>query len=101
MEVVLNSYGTYLTKKNGIFAIVNKDGEYYLDPSKIKTIIISKSAQISSDAAILAIENNIDVIFVDNTGNPIGRIWSNRFALYPKYDVINSTIYTRLKLLPL
>lgn len=80
MQLVLNTFGTYLTKENDTFVVVHKDGKQRIDPQKLKSVLISKGAQISSDAAMLAIEHNIDVFFVDGTGKPVGRIWSNKFG---------------------
>ena len=80
MELVLNTFGTYLTKDTNTFVVVHKDGKQRIDPTKLKSVQISKGAQISSDAAMLAIEHNIDVFFVDGTGKPVGRIWSNKFG---------------------
>lgn len=80
MELVLNTFGTYLTKDTDTFVVIYQDGKQRIDPAKLKSITISKGAQISSDAAILAIEHNIDVYFVDNKGTPVGRIWSNKFG---------------------
>jgi len=80
MDVVLNTYGTYLTKENDTFVVLHKDGKQRLDPEKIRSISLSKGAQISSDAALLAIQNQIDVFFVDKGGEPAGRIWSNKYG---------------------
>ena len=80
MELVLNTFGTQLTKDNDTFVVAHKDGKQRIDPAKLKSIQLSKGAQISSDAAMLAIEHNIDVFFVDGTGKPVGRIWSNKFG---------------------
>ncbi len=80
MELILNTFGTYLTKDNDTFVVIHKDGKQRIDPQKLKSISISKGAQISSDAALLAIEMEIDVFFVDRSGKPMGRIWSNRFG---------------------
>lgn len=80
MHVVLNTFGTYLAIRNKNFVVIHADGKQTLEPTKIKTISISKGAQISSDAALLAIENNIDVLFTNSLGKPVGRIWSNKFG---------------------
>ncbi len=80
MHVIINTYGTYLTKENGSFVVISKDEKKRLFPADIKSISISKGALISSDAALLAIENDIDVFFVDGLGRPQGRIWSNKFG---------------------
>lgn len=80
MDIIVNTYGTYVTKDTDNFVIVHKDGKQKVDPSKVKSISLSKGAQISTDAAIMAIENGIDVYFVKNTGEPVGRIWSNKYG---------------------
>jgi CRISPR-associated protein Cas1 len=80
MHIVLNSFGTSLTKENGLFSISSTEGKQLIPPKEIKTISISKSARISSDAVILAIENEIDVLFVDKLGMPQGRIWSIKYG---------------------
>lgn len=80
MDLILNTFGTSLVKDNFTFLVIHKDGKQRLDPAKLKSITLSKGAQISSDAAMLAIEHEIAVNFVDNTGSPIGRIWSNRYG---------------------
>ena len=46
----------------------------------LKTILISKGAKLSSDAALLAIENEIEILFVDNSGKPQGRLWSVKYG---------------------
>jgi CRISPR-associated protein Cas1 len=80
MELVLNTFGTYLTKDNDTFVVVHKDGKQRVHPDGLKTISISRGAQISSDAALLAIEHEIEVLFVDQVGNPVGRLWSHKYG---------------------
>lgn len=80
MELILNTYGTYLTKENDTFLVLHKDGKQRVDPAKLKSISLSKGAQISSDAVLLAIREEIDVFFIDGTGHPMGRIWSNQYG---------------------
>lgn len=80
MELILNTFGTSLIKDNDTFIVVNKDGKQRIHPQSLKTIVIAKGAQITSDAALLAIENEIEVLFVDNTGRPKGRVWSHKYG---------------------
>jgi|LSQX01.1.fsa_nt_gb CRISPR-associated protein Cas1 len=80
MELILNTYGTSLVKDNDTFLVLHKDGKQRVHPSGIKSIVISRGAQITSDAALLAIDNEIEVLFVDKTGNPKGRIWSHKYG---------------------
>lgn len=42
--------------------------------------MVSRGAKISSDAILLAIEHEIDVLFVDNLGTPKGRVWSVQYG---------------------
>ena len=42
--------------------------------------MISKGAKISSDAALLAIDNEVEILFVDGIGRPQGRIWSIKYG---------------------
>lgn len=80
MNIFLNTFGTSLAKENDNFVVIHKDGKQFIQPDMLKSICISRGAQITSDAALLAINNEIDVLFVDNMGKPIGRIWSNKFG---------------------
>ncbi|OJV38775.1 MAG: CRISPR-associated endonuclease Cas1 [Bacteroidales bacterium 36-12] len=84
MELILNTFGTSLSRDNEAFQIVHKDGKQRVPAQGIKSIQISRGAQITSDAVLLAIENEIEVLFMDKTGNPVGRIWS------PKYGSVST-----------
>ena len=81
MELVLNTYGVSLNRDNEAFVITTSDGMHQRVPTEgIKSIQISRGAQITSDAVILAVEKEIEVIFMDKNGSPIGRIWSPRYG---------------------
>lgn len=47
---------------------------------KVDSIMITTSAYLSTDALKFAIENNIDVIFLDEFGNPYGRVWHSKLG---------------------
>ncbi len=80
MELVLNTYGAALVKENGNLVVIHKDGKQMVPMDKLKTISVSRGARISSDAALLAIENEIEILFVDNLGKPQGRLWSVKYG---------------------
>lgn len=84
MELVLNTFGTSLSRDNEAFVITHKDGRQRIPVVGIKSIQISRGAQITSDAVMLAIENEIEVLFMDKDGTPVGRVWS------PKYGSIST-----------
>ena len=80
MELILNTYGVSLNRDNEGFVITSKDGRQRIPADGIKSIQISRGAQISCDAVMLAVEREIEVIFMDRGGSPIGRIWSPRYG---------------------
>lgn len=80
MDIVLNTFGTSLNRDNQGFVITNQDGRQRIPVQGIRSIQIGKGAQITSDAVLLAIENEIDVIFTDRTGLPKGRVWSPQYG---------------------
>ena len=80
METVLNTYGVSLNRDNEGFVITTSDGKQRIPVAGIDSIQISSGAQITSDAVLLAVENEIEIIFVDRQGNPMGRLWSPRYG---------------------
>ncbi len=80
MELILNTYGVSLNRDNEGFIITTQDGRQRIPVTGIDSIQISRGAQITSDAVMLAVEKEIEVMFMDRSGNPIGRIWSPRYG---------------------
>ena len=85
MQIYLNTYGTYLHVKDDMFEIriPVKDAEpnkQHIAAHKISSIIMSTSAALSTDAVRLALMNNIDIIFTQADGYPIGRIWHSKLG---------------------
>ncbi len=80
MELIINNFGVSLSRDNEGFVISNADGRQRIPAAGISSIQISRGAQITSDAVMLAVENEIEVLFNDRTGNPIARIWSPRYG---------------------
>lgn len=80
MELILNTYGVSLNRDGEGFAITTSDGRQRIPAVGITSIQISRGAQITSDAVMLAIEREIEVLFMDKTGKPVGRIWSPRYG---------------------
>ncbi len=80
MQLVVNSRGSYLRKKNNCFLIKNDDKVLEVSAKKIESILITTSAYISTDAIKFAMDNNIDIIFLDHFGNPYGRVWHSKLG---------------------
>lgn len=80
MDLILNSFGTSLNRDNECFVILHKDGKQRLPTDGISSIHISRGAQITSDAVLLAIEKEIEILFMNKSGVPVGRVWSNKYG---------------------
>lgn len=80
MDLYINSYGTYLHKVGEMFEIEIEGKKTKISPLKIKSIILSTAVQITTDVIKLAVENNIDIVLLDEYGNPYGRFWHSRFG---------------------
>lgn len=62
---------------------VKKDDVYekfHYSAKKVSSIVISQGIALSSDAVKLAVMNNIDILFVENDGMPIGRVWHSKLG---------------------
>lgn len=80
MDIIFNTFGVSLNCENGFFIIRNRDGSQKIPAEGIKSIILFKGAQITSDAIFLAIDNEIDILFNDKQGKPQGGIWSHKYG---------------------
>lgn len=80
MQLVINSRGSYLRKKNNCFLVKNEDKVFEVSVKKIDSILITTSAYLSTDAVKFAVDNNIDIIFLDYSGNPYGRVWHSKLG---------------------
>jgi CRISPR-associated protein Cas1 len=80
MQLILNKRGGSLAVKNGRFWVRIGDQEHFIAAPQIKTIEIHSSTKLTFEAISLAIENQIDLQFIDRKGFPFGRVWSNRFG---------------------
>lgn len=80
MELILQTFGTAISRDMEGFVITNKEGRKRIPCDQISSIQMGKGTQITSDAILLAVENEIEVLFINRTGNPEGRVWSPRYG---------------------
>jgi len=104
MQIHLNSYGTYLHIKDQLFEIRKKtDGvveKHHIAAHKIKSIWVGKGIAFSSEAVKLAVKNNIDIVFLEYDGRPIGRVWHSKMgstSLIRKKQLVASLDTSALK----
>ena len=75
MQLVINTYGSYLRKSGNCFLIKKDDKRFEVAVNKINSVLITTAAYITTDAIKLAVDNNIDIVFLDAHGDPYGRVW--------------------------
>jgi CRISP-associated protein Cas1 len=80
MQLFINSPGTFLTQKDGCFRLKLQDRVTDISPLRVESIVITNQAMISSQAVVLALEHNIDIIFLDGYGDPVGRVWFSKMG---------------------
>lgn len=86
MQLIINTYGSYLHVKQSSFEIKSDDKKKRVSAKKIDSILITTGSALSSDAVKLALENNIEIQFLDKYGQSMGKVW------HPK---MGSTTYIR------
>ncbi len=80
MQIIINTYGSYLQKKGDMFKIKADDKIHEISCKKVSSILISTAASLTSDAVKLAMDNNIDIVFVDKYGDPYSRVWHSKLG---------------------
>ncbi|MDF1864566.1 MAG: CRISPR-associated endonuclease Cas1 [Saprospiraceae bacterium] len=84
MQIHLNTYGTYLHVKDQLFEIkIKKDKvveKHQVSAHKVKSIWIGQGIAISAESVRLAMRHNIDIVFLENNGTPIARVWHSKLG---------------------
>jgi CRISPR-associated protein Cas1 len=84
MQLHINTYGTYVHVKDELFEIrLKKNGEVVKKQyaaSKVTQIVMTTGMALSTDAVKLAMMHNVDIVFVEQHGKPIGRVWHSKLG---------------------
>ena len=81
MQLHITTYGTYLHVKDAMFDIrrrgddgkVTSVAKYSAD--KVTHILLATGTSLSTNAVKLAMRHNVDLVFIEQQGDPIGRVW--------------------------
>ncbi|SKA90364.1 CRISPR-associated protein, Cas1 family [Clostridium sp. USBA 49] len=80
MKLIVNTSGAYISKKDERFLVkINEEKQEY-SCKKVEQILITTSVLITTDALKLAVENNIDVVFLEYNGQPFARVWHSKLG---------------------
>lgn len=80
MQLILNTFGASLRKKDGMFLIRAGDRKISVSPRKVQTIWLATGVHLSTDAIRLALEHHVDIALLDKYGDPYGRFWHARLG---------------------
>lgn len=80
MQLVLDTRGIVVKKKNNCFWLATEANERIISPHKVSSIAITSNVMLSSAAIRLAIEHKIPIYFIDAYGRVEGQLWSASFG---------------------
>ncbi|MGQ9465544.1 MAG: CRISPR-associated endonuclease Cas1 [bacterium] len=80
MQLIINTYGSYLHKEGDCFKVKNDERVFEVSVKKVSSILITTAAYITTDAIKMAMDNNVDIVFLDEFGEPYGRVWHSRIG---------------------
>lgn len=80
MQLHITTYGTYLHVKDQMFDVRRKgeDGKLIratYSAEKVTHVLLATGTSLSTDAVKLAMRFNVDIVFLERDGDPIGRVW--------------------------
>ena len=80
MQLVINTFGSSLRRKGERFLVKAGDKQVAFSAHKVQTIIIVTGVHLSSNAIHLATQHNIDVVLLDQQGDPTARVWQTKMG---------------------
>ena len=80
MQLVINTFGASLKRKGDRFVVRAGSNRLTVAAAKVQSILVTTAVYLSSDAVVLAVSHNIDLVFLDKFGDPIARVWPPRMG---------------------
>ncbi len=80
MQLVINTFGASLRRKGDRFVVRAGSNQMAVSAQKVRSILVTTAVHLSSDAIVLAVAHNIDIVFLEKTGEPVARIWPPRMG---------------------
>jgi len=69
-----------LSVKDSQFYIRHKDSRQTVPVTKVRSIAMTKTTSITGAAIKLALDNEIDISFIEKDGMPYARVWNSKFG---------------------
>ncbi|MBI3271913.1 MAG: CRISPR-associated endonuclease Cas1 [Planctomycetes bacterium] len=91
MQLVLTTRGALLRVRDGCFQVrapkpktsPNEEtefAEHTFSPKKVEGILVGSAATLTTEALSLAVKHNVEVLLLDEFGDPECRVWHCRFG---------------------
>ena len=85
MQLHVNTYGTYIHVKDELFEIRRKNDKGEIEKkqysaNKVTHILLTTGTSLSTDTVKLAMKFNVDIVFTEQDGSPIGRVWHSKLG---------------------
>lgn len=84
MQLYITTFGAFLHIKDGMFQVkYTEEGEKIkkkIPPKKVSAIVLDRGTSLTYEAVKTALTHNIDIVFADGDGAPIGRVWHSKLG---------------------
>jgi CRISPR-associated protein Cas1 len=80
VQLIINTFGSALRKQGEQFLIQAGNQRLAVSAHKVQSIVLTTAVQVTTDALELAIVHNIDVLLLNQHGDPLGRFWQTRMG---------------------
>jgi CRISP-associated protein Cas1 len=80
VQLVINTLGSSLRKQGEQFLVQAGKQRLAVSAHKVQSIVLTTAVHLTTDALELAIVHNIDVLLLNQYGDPLGRFWQTRMG---------------------
>jgi CRISPR-associated protein Cas1 len=85
MQLYITTYGSFLHIKDGMFQVkyTNEEGKKVkkrVPAKKVTTIVLDRGTSLTYEAVKTALSHNVDIVFAEGDGAPIGRVWHSKLG---------------------
>ncbi|GAB2797146.1 CRISPR-associated endonuclease Cas1 [Rhabdobacter roseus] len=85
MQLHINTYGAYVHVKDDMFEVRVRDEKKeiqkkHYSAQKVTALWLATGTALSTDAVRLAMTYNVDIVFLEQDGDPFGRVWHSKLG---------------------
>ena len=80
MQIIVNTFGASLSVDNESLVVKNHSGERRIPSEAVSSILLCRGVSLTTDVLFFCIKREIEVLFIDRSGRPEGRVWSHRYG---------------------